>query len=104
MHQIGAHMVSDLFEARGWSVRFLGTNVPRAGVVQALAEHDADLLGISATMLFSVPNVVELVHAVRQKFGNARPRILVGGATFRLAPRLAGELGVESCVGDLRQI
>ncbi len=104
MHQIGGHMVSDLFEARGWDVRFLGTNVPRDGVLQALAEHDADLLGISATMLFSVPNVVELVHAVRQRFGPTRPRILVGGATFRLAPRLAGELGVESCVGDLRQL
>jgi len=104
MHQIGAHMVSDLFEARGWSVCFLGTNVPRVGVIQALAEHDADLLGISATMLFSVPNVVELVHAVRQEFGDVRPRILVGGATFRLSPRLAGELGVESFVGDLRQI
>lgn len=104
MHQIGGHMVSDLFEARGWDVRFLGTNVPRDGVLQALEEHQADLLGISATMLFSVPNVVELVHAVRQRFGPTRPRILVGGATFRLAPRLAGELGVESCVGDLRQL
>lgn len=104
MHQIGGHMVSDLFEARGWDVRFLGTNVPRDGVLQALEEHQADLLGISATMLFSVPNVVELVHAVRQRFGPTRPRILVGGATFRLAPRLAGELGVESCVGDLREL
>jgi MerR family transcriptional regulator, light-induced transcriptional regulator len=73
-------MVADVLEANGWNVRFLGTNMPHAGVLQA------DVVGISATMLFNLPKVRLLVNEVRGKFANRPSRILIGGGAFRSLP------------------
>src|SRR5580698_3350142 len=61
-HQSGANMVADVSEARGWNVWFLGTNIPQEGVLQAIEEHKADAVGISTTMLLSIPEAVQLVE------------------------------------------
>jgi methanogenic corrinoid protein MtbC1 len=100
-HQLGANMVADALEASGWDVRFLGTNVPLRGVLEAIDEHEAGILGISATMLFNAPSVRALANAVRKRAG-ARIRIIAGGAAFRAAPRLYEEIGADGCCFDLR--
>lgn len=102
LHQIGPHIVSDALEADGWSVRFLGSNVPVSGVLGAIEEVDADVLGVSATMLFSMPQVVALVGAVRARFGE-RPRILLGGAAFKHSPELWRELGADGYAPGVRE-
>jgi methanogenic corrinoid protein MtbC1 len=102
LHQIGANMVADVLEADGWDVRFLGTNMPHAGILQAIEETKADVLGISATMLFNVPHVIALIEDVRRKFDSRAPRIILGGSAFRAAPDLYKELGVEGFAPDLK--
>ena len=101
-HQIGANMVADVLESRGWDVRFLGTQMPHQGILDAIEEHHADVLGVSATMLFSVPQVSRLLTSVRERFGDRAPRILLGGAAFRDAPALSEELGAAGWGKDLR--
>jgi methanogenic corrinoid protein MtbC1 len=100
-HQVGAAMVADILEYRGWNVRFLGTNVPQEGILQAIEEHQPRTLGISATMLFNVPSVVRLVEGVHKKFGPARPRIVLGGAVFRAHLDLWKEIGADGFAADL---
>jgi methanogenic corrinoid protein MtbC1 len=100
-HQVGANMVADMLEADGWDVRFLGTDTPMSGVLEAMEEHEADILGISATMLFHISSVARLIDAVRAKRGS-RIRILVGGGAFRAAPLLYKELGADGCARDVR--
>jgi len=55
LHQLGANMVSDVLESQGYDVHFLGTNMPNSGILQEIENHRADMLGISATMLFNIP-------------------------------------------------
>jgi len=43
-HQVGPNMVADVLESAGWDVRFLGTDTPAAGVLQAVEMHRADVL------------------------------------------------------------
>jgi methanogenic corrinoid protein MtbC1 len=43
-HQVGPNMVADVLESAGWDVRFLGTDTPAAGVLQAVEKHRADVL------------------------------------------------------------
>ena len=100
-HQVGANMVADALEASGWDVRFLGTDTPSKGVLDAVEEHEARILGISATMLFNVPQVIRLAEQVREKTGD-RISIIVGGAAFRLAPGLCEEIGAKGYALDLR--
>ena len=102
-HQVGANMVADVLEAEGWDIRFLGADVPMSGVLEAIEEHGADLLGISATILCNLSNVAQLIDAVRARRGS-RIRILVGGGAFRRAPSLYKELGADGCGGDLRAV
>jgi len=102
LHQIGANMVADMLDAHGWDTRFLGGGMPHEGVLQAVADHDADVLGISATMLFSVPQVIRLIRSVRETSRDRRPRIIVGGSAFRSVPNLWREIGADGAAVDLR--
>lgn len=102
LHQVGAHMIADVLECNGWDVRFLGTDMPNDGILRAIEEHDAVMLGVSATMLFNVPHVVRLVDDVRRAFPREAVRIIGGGAAFRAAPSLADDLGIDGCATDLR--
>jgi len=102
LHQVGAHMVADTLEAAGWDVRFLGTDVPHAGILAAVEEHRADAIGISAATLLSVPKVRHLIAGLREKFAGRCPRIIVGGGAFRSAPALAAEVGADLGGTDLR--
>jgi methanogenic corrinoid protein MtbC1 len=98
-HQIGANMVADVLENAGWNVEFLGTDAPHSGVVDAVQAQDSDLLCISATMLFNVPNVVRLIRDVRAR--SPKPRVLIGGAAFRARPDLWAEIGADGFAPDL---
>jgi methanogenic corrinoid protein MtbC1 len=95
-------MVADVLESGGWDVRFLVTQLPHAGILDAVEEHDADLLGISVTMVCNLPQVSRLLADLRKHFGDKTPRILVGGAAFRDAPMLWEELGASGCGRKLR--
>lgn len=96
LHQVGANMVSDILESEGWAVMFLGTNVPPEGVIHSIRKHGANLFGISSTMFFNIPKVIQLVEAVRREFGEQSPRIMLGGGAFRMLPELPGEL--DGCI------
>ncbi len=102
LHQVGANLVADALELDGWKVRFVGTNLPHDGIVEAALEMKADLIGISATMLFNVNPVARLVENVRRISASKVPRILVGGGAFRSVPQLWREIGADGFAIDLR--
>ncbi|MBA2378708.1 MAG: cobalamin B12-binding domain-containing protein [Blastocatellia bacterium] len=102
MHQIGANMVADVLEVKGWDVRFLGTNMPHQGVLKAIEEHRADVVGISATMLFNLPKVIQIIEQLREKFAGGDLKIIVGGASFRQVPEMYLEIGADGFAPDLK--
>jgi methanogenic corrinoid protein MtbC1 len=103
-HQIGANLVADAMESSGWGVRFLGTNLPHStilGVVEGIA---ADVLCISTTLVANLPAAADLVREVHARLGARAPRIVLGGAAFRLTPSFALEIGSPTeTIPDLRQ-
>ncbi len=102
LHQVGANLVADVLEMDGWNVRFLGTNMPHDGIVDAAMAMKVDLLAISATMLFNIDPVARLVDEVRTRCISIAPRILVGGGAFRSAPHLWSEIGADGYAPDVR--
>jgi len=99
LHQIGALMVSDVLESDGWQVRFLGSNMPHSGILDALKQENASVLCISTTILTNLPKAVELIQAVRSSLPTVR--IVVGGAAFKSAGELCKELGADAFAPDL---
>lgn len=102
LHQVGANMVADILEADGWTVHFLGTNLPHAGILKLIEDRKPNAVGISVTMLVNLPRVRMLISDIRAKFPRATPRIFVGGAAFRAAPNLPREIGADGFAPDLR--
>ncbi len=102
MHQVGANMVADVMETQGWDVRFLGTNMPHRGILQAVEEHHCNMVGISATMVFNLPQVRSLIEDLRERFGRVNLKIIVGGAAFRSAPGLYEEIKADGFAHDLK--
>jgi len=102
MHQLGGNMVADVWEEEGHLVQFLGTNLPTSCIIDRVKDQRPDLLGISATMLCSLPKVAHLIACLRQSLGPQAPRILLGGAALRQAPDFAEEQGALGCASDLR--
>jgi methanogenic corrinoid protein MtbC1 len=104
LHQVGANMVADVLEEMGWDVRFLGSNMPHSGILNVVNEFQPELVGISATMLFNVPQVRTLVREIRDRFPTDPPRIVVGGAAFKTAPKLYKEIGADAFASNLQEL
>ena len=103
LHQIGANLVADAMESNGWTVRFLGTNLPHSAVLATVEEFSPDVLCISTTIVANVASVVELIRAVRSGRNARIPKIVLGGSAYRLAPKFAQEVEAIGPITDLRQ-
>jgi MerR family transcriptional regulator, light-induced transcriptional regulator len=102
LHQIGANLVADAMEANGWTVRFLGTNLPHS-FLASVEEISAEVLCISTTIVANLPSVVELVRTIRDKLSERAPKIVLGGAAYQVAAQFAQEVGAAGAVTDLRR-
>ena len=103
LHQIGANLVADAMESKGWTVHFLGSDLPHSSVVASIEASSADVLCISTTIVANLPSVADLMQSVRSKLGDRAPRIILGGAAYRVATRFADEMGAGESVTDLRR-
>lgn len=90
-------------EADGWDVRFLGTDMPHEGILEAVEKHGASVLGISTTVLVDVDQAVGLIEDARARLGDRTPRIVVGGRAFMAAPGLWRELGADGFAPGVRE-
>jgi len=100
LHQLGANMVADVLEADGWNMRFLGSQLPHRDILTAIDEHEPRLIGISATVLFSLKAVEDLIDHTRRRFGD-EVKVVVGGGAFRSRPEIWRDLGADGYGSDL---
>jgi len=84
----------------GWDTYYLGANSPAQGVMQALAERDAQVLAISATMTFHLRAVENLIASVRASGRAGGVKVLVGGYPFNVEPELWRRVGADAHAAD----
>lgn len=80
-HELGARIASDFLEAAGFTVTYLGADVPAVDLVRQATEERAEAVVLSAATGLCTPGLVEAVRAVRRTFGDDFP-VLAGGAAF----------------------
>lgn len=81
MHQIGIKMVNDIFELNGWRTYFLGTNTPVDSLVRFTREIQPNLLAISVSLYFHLPDLEKMIQHITDEFPELK--IFVGGQAFR---------------------
>jgi methanogenic corrinoid protein MtbC1 len=80
-HQIGARMVADIMETRGWDVSFLGANTPVNDMLLMIQEKQSEILGLSVSIYFNMASLHRTIEIVRASFPGLN--IFVGGQGFR---------------------
>ncbi len=80
-HQVGAKMVADIFEMNGWDGYFIGANTPISELTRFLEKQNPDLLGLSLSIYFNLPELQATIAHIRKHF--TEMPIMVGGQAFR---------------------
>jgi 5-methyltetrahydrofolate--homocysteine methyltransferase len=80
LHDIGKNLVAMMLEGAGFQVIDLGVDVPPERFVQAVSEHGAEVLGLSALLTTTMPEMRTVVRAVADAGLRGRVKILIGGA------------------------
>lgn len=93
LHELGARMVARRFERRGWSVFFLGANVPCQDLLASVRDFAPDLLLLSVSQGLHVRAAAEVIRGTRAQ---RKLPVLVGGAPFRLVPDLWEVVGADA--------
>lgn len=80
VHDIGKNIVKTLLENYGFAVTDLGRDVPPEEVAETVKKKGADLVGLSALMTTTVPNMKTTIDLLRKDCPDCK--IIVGGAVL----------------------
>ena len=80
LHDIGKNLVKMMVEGKGIEVIDLGVDVAPEAFVQAVIEHNADIIGCSALLTTTMPVMEEVVKAVEAAGLRDKVKIMIGGA------------------------
>ncbi len=80
LHDIGYTLVANQLKLSGYEVHMIGVNVPSMQFIEKAQELNADIIGMSAFLVTTIPNCAEVVKYlvdmnIRDKF-----KVIIGGA------------------------
>jgi 5-methyltetrahydrofolate--homocysteine methyltransferase len=80
IHDIGKNLVCMMMEGAGFEVFDLGINTPVERYLEALEEHQPDILGMSALLTTTMPYMKVVIDTMKEKGIRDDYIIMVGGA------------------------
>ena len=96
LHDIGKNLVGMMWKGGGIEVFDLGVNVAPAKFVEAAVEHDVHLIGVSALLTTTMPNMKGVIEAVRA--ADLSAKVVIGGAP--VTPEFATQIGADGYAPD----
>ena len=79
LHDIGKNIFGSLMDASGFEVIDLGIDVPPEKFVQAIKEHNATLVGMSALLSNGISVMASIIKAIEDAGLRDKVKILIGG-------------------------
>lgn len=76
-HDIGAKMVSNVFELAGWKTYYLGASVPTKETIKFVKQIDPEVIALSWSLYLNLGRFLEVVDHLTRFFPGKK--ILVGG-------------------------
>jgi 5-methyltetrahydrofolate--homocysteine methyltransferase len=93
LHDIGKNLVAMMLEGAGFEVIDLGVDVPPAKFVEAVKSHKPQLIGMSALLTTTMPNMKTTVDALNAAGVRGDVRVMIGGAP--VTEKYAREIGAD---------
>ena len=93
LHDIGKNLVASMLEGCGFEVINLGVDVPSEKFVEAVKEHHADIICMSALLTTTMKCMKEVIAAIKAAGLRDKVKIMVGGAP--LSEGFAQSIGAD---------
>ncbi|MBS57219.1 MAG: cobalamin-binding protein [Chloroflexi bacterium] len=93
LHDIGKNLCIMMLRGAGFTVHDLGVDTQSEEFIEAVMEHEAQLLGMSALLTTTMPNMGKTIDAFEETGIRSEVKILVGGAP--VSQELADDMGAD---------
>ena len=98
IHDIGKNLVAMMMEGAGFEVINIGINNPVENYLEAIEEHQPDILGMSALLTTTMPYMKVVIDTLKEKGMREDYIVLVGGAP--LNEEFADAIGADAYCRD----
>lgn len=93
LHDIGKNLVASMLEGCGFEVINIGIDVTSEQFVEAIKEHNADILCMSALLTTTMTYMPEVLDALKTAGIRDKVKVMIGGAPITQA--FADEIGAD---------
>lgn len=93
LHDIGKKLVAMMLEGAGYEVIDLGVDSSPKQIIDAVKEHEPDILGMSAMLTTTMANMKDTIAALKENGLAERVKVMVGGAP--VSPSFADSVGAN---------
>jgi methanogenic corrinoid protein MtbC1 len=101
--ELGAQIMTDLFEAQGWSVWFVGGGVANDEILKFVGQVTPDILMVHSSLPPEVPNVRKLIEMIREVGICEDMQVMVCGGIYNRAEDLAEEIKADLFAHDPKE-
>lgn len=98
VHDIGKNLVGMMMEGSGFTVIDLGVDVDSETIVEAVIKHQPNLLGLSALLSTTMPQLGVAIKALETAGLRDRVKVMVGGAP--VTAEYATSMGADGYAAD----
>jgi len=93
LHDIGKNIFAMLARAAGFEVIDLGVDVPAEKFVEAVKENKPEIVGLSALLTVTVPEIGTTIKALKEAGLRDKVKVIIGGAA--VSKELGKEFGAD---------
>jgi len=79
IHDIGKNIVVTMAEAVGFEVIDLGVDVPPQRFVEAIKQHNPDIVGLSGLLTVAIESMKKTIDAIKDAGLRGKVKIIIGG-------------------------
>ena len=98
LHDIGKNIVAIMLKGAGYEVIDLGADVATDRIVEAVKEHQAPYLGLSALLTTTMRVMGEVIEKLKEEGIRDRVKVLIGGAPT--SQEYASQIGADAYCKD----
>jgi 5-methyltetrahydrofolate--homocysteine methyltransferase len=98
LHDIGKNLVITMLKGVGFETVDLGIDVPTPAFIKAVEEHKPHILGLSALLTTTMPQMQAVIECLTQKGLRDRVKVMVGGAPVN--EKFARDIGADGYAAD----
>ena len=98
IHDIGKNIAVTMAEAAGFEVIDLGVDVPPQKFIDAIKQHNPDIVGMSGLLTLAIDSMKKTIDAIKEAGLRDRVKIIIGGG--RVDQHACEYVGADAWTND----